>query len=128
MRHCPEVRARGKDFPLPRLIRKGVSAIIVLRPDRTRAQRALLQRQIEAVSRTVPNDIFREALELGAGDGFQSQFLTRCAKKVLCTDLNADRLGRKPHSRIAYEICDAEALPYESGRFDFIFSSNLLEH
>ena len=89
---------------------------------------SLRQREVEAVFRHVPADAFDDALELGAGDGVQSRMLARYARKVLCTDLNADRLIGESHPRITYDICDAEELPYESGRFDLIYSSNLLEH
>ena len=86
------------------------------------------QREIETIFQNVPPETFDEALELGGGDGFQSRFLAAYAKRVVCTDLNSGRLIQDPHPKIAYEICDAEDLPYETGRFDLIYSSNLLEH
>ena len=102
--------------------------MIRLRADSDRLRRTLRRREIEAVFRHVPDDTFEDALELGAGDGAQSQYIARCARKVLCTDLNADRLERTYHPRLTYDICDAEDLPYETGRFDLVYSSNLLEH
>ena len=71
--------------------------MIRLRTDSDRLRRTLRRREIEAVFRTVPDDTFEDALELGAGDGAQSQYIARCARKVLCTDLNADRLERASH-------------------------------
>ncbi len=102
--------------------------MIRLRTDSDRLRRTLRRREIEAVFRTVPDDTFEDALELGAGDGAQSQYIARCARKVLCTDLNADRLERASHPRLTYDVCDAEELPYDTGRFDLIYSSNLIEH
>ena len=102
--------------------------MIRLRADSARLRRSMRQREAEAVFGTVPDETFDEALEVGAGDGFQSQYLARCAGKVVCTDLNPDRLIHEPHLKITYEVCDVEALPFETGRFNLIYSSNLLEH
>jgi len=102
--------------------------MISLRADSARLRRSLREREIQVVFGHVPDAFFEEALELGAGDGAQSRLLARCANSVVCTDLNSDRLIRDPHPRITYEICDAEELPYEDGRFGLIYSSNLLEH
>ena len=63
--------------------------MIRLRVDSDRLRRTLRRREIEAVFRTVPDDTFEDALELGAGDGAQSQYIARCARKVLCTDLKS---------------------------------------
>jgi SAM-dependent methyltransferase len=102
--------------------------MIRLRADSVRLRRSLRQREVQAVFGHVPDDYFDEALELGAGDGAQSRLLARCARRVVCTDLNADRLIGDTHPRITYEVCDAEELPYDANRFDLIYSSNLLEH
>ena len=100
---------------------------------RSRADSASLRRrtrakEVEAVFSGVPPDTFDEVLELGAGDGFQGPLLAGYARKVVCTDLNADRLVGSPHERVVYDVCDAEELPYETGRFQLVYSSNLLEH
>ena len=99
-----------------------------LRADPSRLRRSIRRREVETVFRSVPDDAFDEVLELGAGDGAQSRLLADHARGVLSTDLNPDRLNQEPHPRITYDICDAEELPYETGRFDLIYSSNLLEH
>lgn len=98
------------------------------RAESTLLRQSLREREIDAVFRDVPDDTFNEALELGAGDGAQSRIIARYAKSVLCTDLNPERLAQEPYPKVTYDICDAEKLPYESGRFDLIYSSNLLEH
>ena len=99
-----------------------------LRADSTRLRRSLRRREIDAVFQQVPEETFDEALELGAGDGLQGPLLARYAKRVLCTDLNDERLRRVDDPKVAYGVCDADDLPYESGRFDLVYSSNLLEH
>ena len=99
-----------------------------LRADSTLLRRFLRDQEISAVFNKVPEETFDEALELGAGDGLQGRLLARYAKRVLCTDLNDDRLQRVDDPKVAYEVCDAEALSYDSGRFDLVYSSNLLEH
>ena len=83
-----------------------------IRADSAKLRHVLRRREIEAVFQAVPEDTFEEALELGAGDGFQAPLLARYAKRVLCTDLNDERLQRVNDSRVAYDICDAEDLPY----------------
>ena len=102
--------------------------MIRLRADSAHLRRSIRQHEIEAVFRHAADDAFEEALELGAGDGAQSRLLARYARRLLCTDLNEGRLIREPHPKITYDVCDAEELAYEPGRFDLIYSSNLLEH
>ena len=102
--------------------------MIRLRADTDHVRLTLRRREIEAVFRDVPEDAFERALELGAGDGAQSRLISRYAMEVLCTDLNKERLVQESHPRITYDICDSVDLPYETGRFDLVYSSNLLEH
>ena len=96
--------------------------------NKVRLRTVLRQQEVETVFRRVPDAEFDEVLELGAGDGSQSRILVRCAKNVVCTELNADRLVQESQPNIRYQICDAEALPFEEGKFDLVYSSNLLEH
>ena len=102
--------------------------MIRLKADPASLRAALRRREVETVFQHVPDAEFDEVLELGAGDGSQSRILVRCAGKVVCTELNADRLIQQSHPNITYQICDAEELPFEDGRFDLVYSSNLLEH
>jgi len=102
--------------------------MIRLRADSDRLRRMLRRREVEAVLRDVPDDVFEDVLELGAGDGAQSRLIAHSARMVLCTDLNEERLVLDPHPKITYGICDAEDMPYEAARFDLIYSSNVFEH
>ena len=91
-------------------------------------RRSLRRREIQAVFKDAPNDLFTEALEIGAGDGLQSQILSNYARAVISTDLNDNRLEQEPHPKITYQVCDCENLPFEDSRFDLVYSSNVLEH
>ena len=77
-----------------------------------------------------PAKIFKNGLELGAGDGFQSKLISKYIEKLISTDYNLSRLQEKSTSTIEYIKCDAEETDscFTSKRFDIIFSSNLLEH
>jgi len=99
-----------------------------LRADSARLRHEFRTREIQALFRRAPEDAFDRALELGAGDGFQSRLLVRHTRSLLSTDINPDRLQPEPHPKIEYGVCDAEDLPYRDREFDLIFSSNLLEH
>lgn len=74
--------------------------------------------------------VFNNGLELGAGDGFMSSILAGYTKNLLCTEINPERLKKSELSNVQYMILDAEQVGQVlKGRsFDFIFSSNLLEH
>ena len=85
-------------------------------------------REIDTVFKSVPKDCFEDALELGAGDGAQSKLIARYCQQLLSTDLNADRLEQDTYPKVTYKICDAMDIPFESARFDLIYSSNLFEH
>jgi 2-polyprenyl-3-methyl-5-hydroxy-6-metoxy-1,4-benzoquinol methylase len=82
------------------------------------------------LKRCPQRSIFGTALEFGAGDGFQSEIISKYAKHLTATDLNLDRLRKSTTSDIEYKICDAEIIDtyFGSKQFDFVFSSNLLEH
>ena len=87
-------------------------------------------REIEAVFSACPQRTFRRGLELGAGDGFQSTILARYVDQLVCTEINPKALAGQNSDAIEYRICSAqEAVEvYPENTFDFIFSSNLLEH
>jgi len=88
------------------------------------------KRELGLIFSKCPERLFQEALELGAGDGFQSGLLTRYASKIISTDLNPDILKGQNGDSIEYRICNAEEIDkiFDRGVFDLVFSSNLLEH
>tara|TARA_B100000768_G_scaffold178373_2_gene194051 strand:+ start:367 stop:1128 length:762 start_codon:yes stop_codon:yes gene_type:complete len=90
----------------------------------------LRKREIEIVFEGIERNLGR-GLELGAGSGFQSRLLINYLDLLVSTDLNVDRLPQDSSiGNIHYEILDAEKVgeKYNVDSFDFIFSSNLLEH
>lgn len=73
---------------------------------------------------------FKNALELGAGNGFQSRKILKYAEHLVATELNEGRLKRIPVPGIEYYVCDAERIShyFEPNSFDLVFASNLFEH
>lgn len=92
--------------------------------------RALRRREIEIIFGSCPPGAFGDALELGAGDGFQSGLLARYAQRLVATDYRPQITRRSDGPNIRYAICDAEAVDREfaAASFDLIFSSNMMEH
>ena len=90
----------------------------------------LRQQQANKIFRSYLKNTFDNALELGAGDGFMSSVLAKYTKNLLCTEINEDRLCPIDLSNVRYQVLDAENVSesFEAQTFDFIFSSNLLEH
>ncbi len=90
----------------------------------------LRQQEASIIFHNCPHGLFDNALELGAGDGFLSQILARYTKRFLCTEINEERLIKHKLPNVQYMILDAETVAesFEEQMFDFIFSSNLLEH
>jgi len=86
---------------------------------------------LDRIFRSVPKKAFSAGLELGAGDGFQSRILIHYCDSLICTEYNNKRLNhslQKELPGLSFKVCDAENLPFKDDSFDFIFSSNLLEH
>lgn len=90
----------------------------------------LRRREAEIIFRRLAGTKFNRALELGAGDGFLSRILARYSHDLLCTEINQERLKPVDLPNVRYQVLDAEGVgdTFEAKTFDFIFSSNLLEH
>lgn len=69
-----------------------------------------------------PGDAIR-GLEIGAGDGFMAARLAEHGYRIVATDPSP----RRPHYVEIKEAC-AESLPFPDAAFDFVYSSNVLEH
>src|SRR5690348_2212167 len=68
-----------------------------------------------------------EVLDLGAGAGIVTQMNFRdLAGKVCGVDLDP-RVMDNPYLHDA-KVADGGRIPYEDGRFDLVFSDNVLEH
>jgi ubiquinone/menaquinone biosynthesis C-methylase UbiE len=87
------------------------------------------KKEIEIIQKYLNGKIFHKGLEIGAGDGYQSEFLLNNVKHLVCTELNKERLIQV-NKNIEYRVCDAELLTkfFNRNEFDFVYSSNLLEH
>ena len=86
--------------------------------------------EIKIISKLLNNKVFNKGLEMGCGDGYQSKLLSKFVRDLVSTDLNKDRIPKINHLNIIYKVVDAEQISehFQKNEFDFIFSSNLLEH
>lgn len=77
-----------------------------------------------------PADLFSSALELGAGDTWQSRLLADYTKALISTDFDPRIASQASADGIEYRVCDAERvdLEFPPESFDLVFSSNMLEH
>jgi len=86
--------------------------------------------EIDTIFRDCPKNVFECGLEIGAGDGFLSRILSTYALHLVCTEINEQRLNTQDLPNAEYRVLDAERIgeSFDGRTFDFIFSSNLLEH
>jgi len=86
-------------------------------------------KEVQQIFSKVPDGHFQTGLELGSGDGFQSQLLTKYIVDFTSSEFNGDDLVQS-NPRTTYMEVDAEQVDayFKSGTFDIIYSSNLLEH
>ena len=91
----------------------------------------LRSKELNLVFAYLENKRFVNALEMGAGNGFQSGIIVNFCDKLISTDLNSDRLySTASHPQIERLVLDAEVVgdSFDVDSFDLIYSSNLLEH
>lgn len=100
-----------------------------LKPDWIKYLHKLRLKELEIIKPFLQTG-FDEAIEIGAGDGFQSQILAKHCLKLYCTEINELRIKKLPNPNIEYMICDAETINdfFAEYSIDLVFSSNLLEH
>lgn len=101
-----------------------------LRADWTTHLHNFRKRELDIIFRDCPPGHFESALELGAGDGFQSRILASYARRLVATEYNEARLERREVPGVFYEVCDAERVDeyFPPHAFDLVFASNLFEH
>ena len=79
-------------------------------------------RDFRQIINEVPLDGITRVLELGAGDGVQTDALRQQFSEVISIDISP---SSEVHGVI---VADAISLPFIDGYFDLVFSSNVLEH
>lgn len=90
---------------------------------------ATRRREIELIFSGCPPRTFPAALEIGAGDGYQSTLLETYADRLVVTDLDVTRVPSRRSDRVEVRPCDAAAVgkAFPPGEFDLVFSSNMLD-
>lgn len=106
------------------------------RADMASWHRFVRRREFECVMEALsPGKLFENALELGAGDGGQSETIAKYCQRLTCTELDTQGTNligafeARNIPNVEYQLCDARDLSrFADGAFDFVFSSNMLEH
>jgi len=95
----------------------------------TRYLHEIRKKEIDIVFSLLPKKQFDSGLEIGAGDGFQTTLLAPHIDKLVSSDLNFKRIKERVQ-KVEYKEVDADAIEgvFSPNSFDFIFSSNVLEH
>lgn len=89
------------------------------------------KQEMDAIFSCLGNRQFSSALEIGAGDGYQTTLLAKRCGALISTDLNFKRIKEELKvNGVIYQQCDADDLAgkFDREHFDLIFSSNLIEH
>ena len=88
------------------------------------------KRETEVIFSGCPPRAFPAALELGAGDGYQSTLLHAYVDRLVVTDWDITFLVNSRSEGVHVRPCDAEAVAdaFTPAQFDLVFSSNMLEH
>ena len=104
--------------------------MLKIKPDWVTYLHGVRRREIEWLFGGCPAGAFPRGLELGAGDGYQSQFIARYVVSLVVTDFGAQIMRRPAQTGLVYQVCDAERVDETFGpdEFDLIFSSNMMEH
>ena len=69
-----------------------------------------VMKDVDVIFKNCPYLIFETGIELGAGDGSQSQYLKKFIKNYICTEYNQERLPFKKIQGIKYQAVDATNL------------------
>ena len=90
-------------------------------------------REIEMVLSVLGDRRFERALEIGAGNGLQSERLAARCGHLICSDVDQGRWDearrRGLPDNVSFVVLDATDLSrFPDGSFDLVYSSNVLEH
>lgn len=85
-------------------------------------ERFLRCRDLEQLLSSPPSEIRGKALEIGCGSGYLTGIMGTYFEEIISTDV-------KPRGTVpGVVMADAQKLPFGDQSFDFVFSSNVLEH
>jgi ubiquinone/menaquinone biosynthesis C-methylase UbiE len=90
----------------------------------------LRKSQFEKIVKYIKSPDVKTALEVGAGDGYQSRLLVDYLDKLFVLEYSENRLNQIQHDKIEYFVGDAENIEgsINNNKFDLIYSSHLIEH
>lgn len=94
------------------------------------------RREAEMIFSLFPQTRFSFSLEIGAGDGGQSEIISKYCDRLICTEIDANshkwfgsNILERNLKNVEFLLCDCQDLSQFSDEcFDLIFSSNVLEH
>ena len=92
------------------------------------------EREFGAFLDAVGDSRFKLALEIGAGQGAQSELLAPLCDELICTDISRKRWDDSNRdatipANVSHVIMDgADLSRFQDNMFDLVFSSNALEH
>jgi ubiquinone/menaquinone biosynthesis C-methylase UbiE len=94
------------------------------------------RREAQFAMQGINENYFKNALEIGAGNGGQSVVLAKFCRHLVCTEVDplshawqGQTILERSLPNVEYRLCDAENLSdFGNECFDLIFSSNVLEH
>lgn len=89
------------------------------------------KKEIEAIKNFLSTRKWKNGLEVGAGDGYQTTLLYEFFENFYSSDFNFGRIKEENKiNKVNYFKADAENIDklFTDKKFDLIFSSNLLEH
>ena len=90
-------------------------------------------REFEYILPALGNKRFKHALEIGSGDGVQSELLAALCEKLICSDVDRKRLDSRQEmnmpDNVSHIILDATDMSrFPDNTFDLVYSSNVMEH
>jgi SAM-dependent methyltransferase len=69
-----------------------------------------------------------DVLDLGAGDGYSSEYLQNLGKNVIATSINPKEVEYMKKNGISAQLEDMHILSFESESFDCVYMRQVLEH
>lgn len=101
--------------------------------DQSGWSRFVREREFEYIFSLLGDRRFEHALEIGSGNGVQSELLAARCDRLICSDLERRKWNLRPDRKIprniSYIVLDASDLScFPDDSLDLVYSSNVLEH